>query len=137
MHYVSATVFFLLIATTVWLCAGDTLSQIPNPKIRRLWSRIYQIFAIAMVAAPAAAFVLSDRHQRTIWIETLGVWVFSGFWFAKTYELARVSEVEPRIGPAPSVRRIAGRLEIVRKPDTKPDNFSDQSKRPPDKDPAG
>jgi hypothetical protein len=113
-HDLSAIAFFLLIAATVWFCARDTLSQVHDRKVRLRWDRAYRILAILMIAAPLAAFFLAEKDQRTLWIEALGVWVFSSFWFAKTYELARVSEVEPRAGPAPKVRRVAGRLEVER-----------------------
>jgi hypothetical protein len=40
------------------------------------------------------------------------VWVFSAYWFAKTYELSRVSRVEPQSGPEPHAKRIGGELKI-------------------------
>lgn len=74
---------------------------------------IYAGFALAMVAAPALAFALAGR-QRTIFVEAFGVWVFSAYWFVKTYELSKVSCVEPRKGPMPKIRRSGGKLEILR-----------------------
>ncbi|MGA7541209.1 MAG: hypothetical protein WBW93_20805 [Steroidobacteraceae bacterium] len=113
-HYLSALTFFLLIGATIWFCARDTLAQVHDPRVRRRWDRLYRILAVAMIAAPLAAFLLARKDQRTIWVEALGVWVFSSFWFSKTYELSRVSEIEPAAGPAPTVRRIAGRLMVLR-----------------------
>ncbi len=113
-HYAAAIIFFLLIASTIWFCARDTLSQVTDPNVQAGWDRIYRLLAIAMVAAPLAAFIFARKDQRTIWIEAVGVWVFSSFWFLKTYELKNVSQVEPKTGPAPKVRRIGGRLEVRR-----------------------
>jgi len=63
---------------------------------------------------PLAGFLLAQRAHQTIWIEVLGVWVFSAYWFVKTYELSHVSMIEPAKGPAPRLRRVNGSLEIVR-----------------------
>lgn len=113
-HYISASIFFLLIAATIWFCARDTLPEIRDIKTRARWNRLYQSFAIAMFIVPGIAFFVSGHHQRTIWIETAGVWVFSAFWFAKTHELSRLSRMEPRAEAIPKIRRVAGRLEVTR-----------------------
>ena len=113
-HYGAAITFFVLIAATVWFCARDTLAMVSNSRARARWDRAYRVFAIAMVAAPLAALVVAKEDNRTILIEWAGVWVFSAYWFVKTYELARVSKVEPPSGPQPHVRRRGGRLEVIR-----------------------
>jgi hypothetical protein len=113
-HYAAAVTFFLLIAATIWFCARDTLSAITDAKVRARWAVTYQVFAIAMVAMPLAGFLLAQRAHQAIWIEALGVWVFAAYWFVKTYELSKVSMIEPDKGPAPQVRRVNGKLEIVR-----------------------
>jgi len=112
-HYGAAISFFLMIAATIWFCADDTLADV-DPKLRARWQLYYKAFALAMVAAPLIAFLSVEENVRTIWVEVAGVWVFSWYWFAKTYELSRVSMIEPPSGPPPKVRRIDGRLEIVR-----------------------
>lgn len=113
-HYGAAVIFFLLIAATIWFCARDTLATIADTGVRARWAMIYKIFAIAMVAVPLAGFLLAAKDHQTIWIEALGVWVFSAFWFVKTYELSNVSMIEPSKGPAPHLRRVNGVLHIVR-----------------------
>ena len=113
-HYAAAITFFLLIAATIWFCARDTLTAIADTRVRARWTMIYKIFAIAMLAVPLAGYLLAARNHQTVWIEALGVWVFSAFWFVKTYELSNVSMIEPSRGPAPRVRRVKGNLEIVR-----------------------
>lgn len=113
-HYTAAVVFFLLIAATIWFCARDTLGAIADARVRARWAVIYKIFAIAMLAVPLGGFLLAQRAHQTLWIEVLGVWVFSAYWFVKTYELSRVSMIEPAKGPAPRVRRVNGSLQIVR-----------------------
>jgi len=114
-HYSAAVIFFLLIAATIWFCARDTLAAVPDPVVRKRWDRIYRIWAIAMAAVPIAVYVFfSNDGHLTLGLEVAGVWVFSGYWFAKTHELMHVSFVEPPAGPAPKVKRIAGRLEVLR-----------------------
>jgi hypothetical protein len=113
-HYTAAVVFFLLIAATIWFCARDTLAAIASAKVRARWGSTYKVFAIAMLVMPLAGYLLAARDHQTIWIEALGVWVFSAYWFAKTYELSHVSMIEPTKGPAPRVSRVNGVLEVVR-----------------------
>ena len=113
-HYAAAVSFFLLIAAVIWFCARDTLSAISDARVRARWAMTYQIFAIAMLAVPLAGYLLAAKNHQTIWIEALGVWVFSAYWFDKTHELSSVSMIEPSRGPAPRVRRVNGTLEIVR-----------------------
>lgn len=114
-HYIAAVAFFLLIGATIWFCADDTLVEL-RPKVRSRWQRRYKAFAVAMMVAPLLAFLSAAEEVRTIWVEVAGVWVFSIYWFTKSYELSRISMLEPRKGPAPRVRRIGGKLEIVRLP---------------------
>ena len=113
-HYTAAVVFFLLIAAVIWFCARDTLAAIASAQVRARWASTYKIFAIAMLVVPLAGYLFATRDHQTIWIEALGVWVFSAYWFVKTYELSSVSMIEPSKGPAPRVRRVNGTLEIVR-----------------------
>ncbi len=103
---------FMLIAATIWFCAGATLSQAP-PGSRARWERRYRLCAIAMAVAPLAAYVLARESQRIIWAEIAGVWVFSGYWFLKTREVSTVSMVEPRGGTFPRLRWANGVLERI------------------------
>jgi hypothetical protein len=114
-HYIAAITFFLLIGSTIWFCANDTLADL-SPGARRRWRRYYRAFAVAMVAAPLLAFVSTEEQVRTIWVEVAGVWVFSGYWFTKSFELSRISKLEPPSGPAPKIRRIGGKLQVLRSP---------------------
>jgi len=113
-HYTAAIVFFLLIAATIWFCARDTLAEIADAEVRARWASAYKLFAIAMLVAPIAGYFLAQKGHQTIWIEAIGVWVFSAYWFAKTYELLHVSMIEPSKGPAPRVSRVNGVLQVVR-----------------------
>jgi hypothetical protein len=55
----------------------------------------------------------ASRKQSSDDLRRVGrVWVFSAYWFAKTYELSRVSRVEPQSGPEPHAKRIGGELKI-------------------------
>ena len=113
-HDTAAIIFFLLIAATIWFCARDTLAAIADARVRARWAMIYKILAIAMLAVPLAGYLLAARDHQTIWIEALGVWVFSAYWFVKTHELSSVSMIEPSKGPVPRVSRVNGTLQIVR-----------------------
>ncbi len=111
-HGAAAVIFFMLIAATIWFCAGDTLLKGIDDRVRLRWLRTYRIFAIAMVVAPLIAFAISRQGQWRIWVEAFGIWVFSTYWFAKTYELSKVSEVEPTDKPDPKLKRVGGELRI-------------------------
>lgn len=111
-HGTAAVIFFSLISATVWFCAGNTLHSRVDLRVRMRWLRIYKIFAIGMIAAPLVAWLIAKNGQWTIWVEALGVWLFSGYWFAKTYELLKVSEVEPLGKPAPKLTWVAGQLQV-------------------------
>lgn len=113
-HPIAAITFFLLIAATIWFCARDTLTAVSKPAIRALWTSIYGVFAVAMVLIPLITYVRIEKSHQTLGVEWAGVWVFSLYWFFKTYELSRVSMVEPPSGPRPRVRRVRGKLEIIR-----------------------
>lgn len=111
-HGAAAVIFFMLIAATIWFCAGDTLLKGIDDRVRLRWLRTYRIFAIAMVVAPLIAFAISRQGQWRIWVEAFGIWIFSTYWFAKTYELSKVSEVEPTDKPDPKLKRVGGELRI-------------------------
>jgi hypothetical protein len=110
-HGCAAVVFFLLIAATIWLCAGKTLHERLDPKVVRRWKLRYRLLAIGMIAAPLASWAIAEKSHWTIWTEALGVWVFSTYWLAKTYELLNVSQLEPTDAPAPKLRWTGGKLE--------------------------
>jgi hypothetical protein len=112
-HGTATVVFFLLIAATIWFCAANTLHKGLDDQVRLRWLRIYKIFAIAMLAAPLVAFVVSKQGQWAIWVETLGIWIFSSYWFTKTYELLKVSEVEAMGKPPPKLKWVGGELRIT------------------------
>jgi hypothetical protein len=113
-HEVAAIIFFLLIAATIWFCADKTLLQTLDTAVRRRWARIYAGFAIAMVAAPLIVLAMASKGHSVIEVEALGVWIFSGYWLAKTYELLKVSQVEPAGRPAPRLRWVGGELKVAK-----------------------
>jgi hypothetical protein len=113
-HEIASVTFFLMIALTVWSCGPDTLLDDLDQKTRTRWLWKYRMLASAMAIAPLAALLLATKNARTLWVEVTGVWVFSAYWFVKSHELASVSNIEPGSGPAPRLRRVAGRLQIAR-----------------------
>jgi len=112
-HTIATKVFFLLMALTIWLCAGNTLHRDLPHTVRSCWRRIYDGFAIAMALAPFLPHIFARASQRTIWIEAISGWVFSLYWLVKTIELSRVSKVEPRGEPPPKLEWDNGELKIV------------------------
>ena len=106
-HDTAAVSFFLLIAATVWLCAGTTLGNL-TPEEQKRWIRWYRLLAILMAVAPLAAWALATRGHQTLMVEMAGIGVFSGYWFLKTYELQYVSRLEPKEGQAPELERVEG-----------------------------
>lgn len=92
LHYPCAVLFFICLAIVAVGFAKGRLAAIPDLRVRRRFQRAYDAAGTAMIAMPAAVFAihLFDRTgcagDWIFWIETLGIWAFSAFWFVKTYE---------------------------------------------------
>lgn len=99
LHYEAAVAFFVLIAASIWCCAGETLDAVPE-KDRPGWRKTYQTFSIAILVAPVVGLILGGQHHRTILVEAFGIWVFSAYWLVKTYEIVKYSDARPSSGVA-------------------------------------
>src|SRR5262245_4622968 len=58
-HALSAMTFFLCMASVCLFCANDTISLLPDQKMRDAFGRRYRIIAALLVASPAAALAVS------------------------------------------------------------------------------
>ncbi len=97
-HGFAAVTFFLAIAVVAIFTWKTTLPKIKNDLLRDKLKRRYLSSAGIMIVTIGAATVglLLPKEARTglcelnaiFWLEALGVWGFSWFWFARTDEIA-------------------------------------------------
>lgn len=87
-HWISATVFFVMIAYVCIFRARDTLCLTCDALRRKAFERIYILLGALMLLTPAAAAISFDRSgYATLVIEICGIIVFSSFWLIKGYEI--------------------------------------------------
>lgn len=87
-HWISATVFFVMIGYVCIFRARDTLCLTCDPRRRRSFERVYLVLGALMLLTPAAAAISFDRSgYATLVIEIRGIIVFSSFWLIKGYEI--------------------------------------------------
>jgi hypothetical protein len=111
-HEIAACIFFLLIAISVWKCADSTLSLAPE-EARPRWRWIYLGLAIGMFPGVPRAYFVAGKGHQILFAEWFGVWTFATYWFAKTWELAYVSRVEPLGEQPPQLAWLNGALSRV------------------------
>lgn len=89
-HYTFAIIFFLCIGYVCIFEAPKTLSEdlIPDRARAARLRRFYKTLGILMVALPLFALAVSGAWWK-FWVEAAGVWVFSTYWAAKGFELAK------------------------------------------------
>jgi hypothetical protein len=126
LHAFVAVLFFLSMAAVCLLCAGDTISFLPDQKTRDAFKRRYHVIGILLVASPATAvlvsYVLRQFENYKFFVEAFGVWMFASYWLVKSREFSITSaekravrgQLEKRRGrgvePAPVRRRREPRL---------------------------
>jgi hypothetical protein len=98
-HAASAVLFFLCIAYVSLFHSRDTL-RLLTPERRAYYAQRYVWTAVALVASPLVAVVLSytpEGRPRALifWAEACGVWAFAYYWYVKTMEM-RESGAEQR-----------------------------------------
>ena len=87
-HWVSATVFFVMIAYVCIFRARDTLCLTRDARRRKTFERVYLVLGGLMLLTPAAAAISFDQSgYATLIIEICGIIVFSAFWLVKGYEI--------------------------------------------------
>lgn len=87
-HWISATVFFVMIGYVCIFRARDTLCLTHDMRRRKAFERTYLVLGILMLATPPAAAISFDQSgYATLVIEICGIFVFSSFWLIKGYEI--------------------------------------------------
>jgi hypothetical protein len=92
LHFASAALFFVCLAVVAVLFSKGRIKHIGDPRVRRRFKRAYNAAGAAMIGMPAAvaAFHFLSRNgcenHWIFWIEALGIWAFSFYWFVKTLE---------------------------------------------------
>jgi hypothetical protein len=94
-HDTAGVVLFVCLAFVACACT-NSLRHLPDP-IRR-WIRVgYYVIAILMIAAPAAAIVMTVffgiYDKKIFFVEWFAVWMFGAYWLLKSIELG-ISKAE-------------------------------------------
>lgn len=101
-HGASAVLLFVCLAFVAIWCADKTLRLLPevHKGKEKNFRRWYRIIGLAMVAAPAGAFVYTlvsgDRARYVFVVEALGIWAFAAYWAVKSYEMS-LSRAEEKV----------------------------------------
>ena len=106
LHYSFAVALFVFLALVAWFCNNDSLRELEeeqaqkklNKELSKLELRpdhfrsLYRLLAVLMILAPAGAvgmtYFAGIYDWRTLVVEWVGIWVFSAYWLAKSYELS-------------------------------------------------
>lgn len=104
-HWVAATIFFVMIGYVCIFRGRDTLFLTSYAARRLAFHRIYLCFGTLMLATPAAAALsFKPSGHATLTIEICGIIVFSAFWLVKGYEIRSSfgTRLDPSFGAPPS-----------------------------------
>lgn len=81
-----ATVTFAAIGIVAAFFGPDTVYLLPA-RLQPRYRRIYRTLGVAMFIVPAVTYLLSRAGLGSLfWIETVGLWIFAGYWLTKTVE---------------------------------------------------
>ena len=96
-HGVLAVIFFACIFFICIFMSEHTLKEITEPRRQAMFRRAYRLCSGVIVASVALAVLsrfLPDAYVQALcengavfWLEAVGVWAFSAFWYIKTREL--------------------------------------------------
>lgn len=102
LHGAFAIAFFLCIAYICIFRAADTLPLLEKVERQKYYQRRYQILGWAMPVSPlvawALSFVVNKPNALVFWVETLGIWVFAGYWWYKGKEIGEIND-QPMLRP--------------------------------------
>jgi peptidoglycan/LPS O-acetylase OafA/YrhL len=91
LHGISAISFFILIACVCIFDLSGTLEEIDEPR-KSFYQNLYRILGGLMIVFPLSSALLLLLTKETgsliFWVELAGVWVFSAYWFVKTWEIS-------------------------------------------------
>lgn len=123
LHGFCAISFYICIAFVCLFCASTTLPLIGDPKKERCYRRTYHTIGAAMLASPAAAFLLTQILERydmvTFLAEALGIYAFSLYWLVKSHEIRQTNAdfeaIQGRLLPERRRRAFVDEVRIVRR----------------------
>ncbi|MFY4728035.1 hypothetical protein [Nitrospira sp. BLG_2] len=96
-HYIAATILFVLLAIIAWSCANKSLEFLPTGHDPAKFRRTYRGIAIAMILFPivgfAASLLFGYGASKVFFIEAAGIVTFGVYWTVKSRELA-LSDLE-------------------------------------------
>ena len=84
-HRGAAIVFFVLIGVVAIFLSKGRIKDIKDEAKRRWFTAAYNSVGILMVALPGVVALLQGSHW-VLQTEWAGVWLFSVYWFLKTFE---------------------------------------------------
>jgi hypothetical protein len=90
-HGIFAILFFVLIACVCIFDPSKTLKKIDEPRKSR-YKNLYKVLGGLMIVLPLSSALLllltNETGSLIFWVEAFGVWVFSAYWFVKTWEIS-------------------------------------------------
>jgi hypothetical protein len=99
-HAWFAIALFVCLAYVTFFRSRDTLHALPNEALEHRYRNIYWGTSAIMLISPVVAIILHNVFQKfdalTYFVELAGIWAFSAFWFAKSWEM-RHSRAEKQV----------------------------------------
>lgn len=90
LHGICAVALFFCLAYVCLRHAKDTLHLMDNQTLAEYFKWTYKLLGMLMVVLPLLSFYLSyqaGNGEDVFFVEASGVWVFSIYWWMKSYEL--------------------------------------------------
>jgi|SRR6185295_15929160 len=84
-HRGAAIVFFVLIGVVAIFLSKGRIKDIKDEAKRRGFAAAYNSVGILMIALPGVV-ALAQGHHWVLQTEWAGIWLFSAYWFLKTFE---------------------------------------------------
>jgi len=89
-HTTFAVSFFISMVLVCEFCARDTITLLPTQTQRDYFGRLYHAIGLFLFLSPAAAvavaYLARVPDSRIFFIEWFGVYMFAGYWLAKSAE---------------------------------------------------
>jgi hypothetical protein len=93
-HITCAFIAFGSIGLVAVFLGGSTLDQLHNKQREQVFRTLYRALGIAMIVLPILTAILVRKDVASVyWVELVVLWVFVGYWAAKTVEF-RLSGAE-------------------------------------------
>ncbi|MFL6164569.1 MAG: hypothetical protein ACJ74U_20420 [Jatrophihabitantaceae bacterium] len=89
LHGTFAIIAFGSIGLVAVFLGGSTLDLLHDKRKERIFRTIYLVLGVAMIVLPLLTAVLAHKDVASLyWIEFAALWVFVGYWTAKTLEFS-------------------------------------------------